>query len=184
MIKVNKLKYFIVTKLPGLNGNAYSGSKRLYESIKVKDDNIIYSYYPTNEGIDWQVEYKEKGGVIVLSTDVNAKELSPNKLINWFKQKSTALKNRVNKNKIIDKVANGHKLIGWTVGKFLNGRYRSKSGVNFGENSLSIEIIGVTTTELISIAEDLYREFVQETVLVKDYATGNIYFVNPNKEES
>lgn len=170
-----------VYSLPGANGNAYSSSKRLYEAIKATKDNIIAYDLPIKEAIDWEVGDKEKGGIIVLSTDVNAVEVSDNKFINAIKKIARTFKNRISYNKKIDAVANKHNLIGWTVGKFLSGRYRAKNGVNFGENSLSVEIIGVSTDDLIDIAEDLCEEFSQETVLVKDYSTGKIFFVNSEK---
>lgn len=44
---------------------------------------------------------------------------------------------------MIDKVAHKNEPVGWTIGKYLNGRYRTKNGKTFSENSLSLEIIGV-----------------------------------------
>ena len=174
-MKINK---YNIESLPGLNGNAYSGSRRLYDAIKVDYSKAIDYYNPLDEGLDWEVDDKEKGGVIVLSTDVNAVDVDENKFLNFIKKKLMTLDNRVTYNKKIDRIANKHNLIGWTVGKFLSGRYKTKKGVNFGENSLSVEIVGIDSYKLLSIAEDLCRTFTQETVLVKDYTTGKIFFVN------
>lgn len=175
-MKVLKLNH--VSVLPGANGNAYSASKRLYESIKKTPSNIIASSSALNEAVDWEVPNDEKGGIIVFSEEVNAIELSDNKLINWLKQKTKTAENKLFYKKKIDTIANKYSLVGWTVGKFLDGRYTAKNGKQFGEQSLSVEIVGVTVDTLIDIATDLAREFIQETVLVKDYSGGKIMFVN------
>lgn len=95
------------------------------------------------EGIDWQTEQHEKGGIIVFSTDVNAVELDGNKIKNWVKQKTATIKNCTQYKGMVDKVAHKNEPVGWTIGKYLNGRYRAKNGKTFSENSLSLEIIGV-----------------------------------------
>ena len=167
-----------VEERPGDNGNAYSSSKYLYHQIKVDENKIIAKCESLNEAVDWEVPEELLGGIIVLSTDVNAVELDTNRFINWIKQKYTTIKNRLLFNKKIDKIAQSHDLVGWTVGRFLNGRYTSKRGAVFSENSLSVEIVGVTVEQLIGVAEELCSNFNQETVLVKSYSNKHIYFVN------
>lgn len=164
--------------LPGANGNAYSSSKRLYESIKKTPKNVIATSMPMDEAIDWEVPKEELGGMIIFSEEVNALSQSSNKVINWIKQKVMTLTNRIRYKNKIDTIADNHNLVGWTVGKFLDGRYKGKNGKMYGENSLSVEIVGVTVDTLIDIATELAREFEQEAVLVKDYSGGRIIFVN------
>ena len=79
-----------------------------------------------SEGIQYEPESNEKGGIIVFSTDVNAVELSPNRIANWVKQKFATFKNRRNSTKMVDRIANKNNLIGWTIGHYLDGRYRAK----------------------------------------------------------
>ena len=173
-------KYDNVDVLPGNNGNAYSGSKYLYNHIKVEESKIIASNrQELLEAVDWQVGEKEKGGMIIFSTDVNAVQQSENKIVDWIKKKAKTINNRLNYTKKVDKVSQENELIGWTLGKFLNGRYVSqKTQKPFGENSLSLELVGITSDALLNIATQICKDFDQETVLVKDYNTGNIYFVN------
>ena len=80
--------------------------------------------------------------------------------------------------KKIDKIANRNELVGWTVGHYLDGRYTDKKGNQYGENSLSVEIIGIDTEKLINIATILCRYFKQESVLVKDYSENRVMFVD------
>lgn len=79
----------------------------------------------------------------MFSTDVNAVELDGNKIKNWVKQKTATIKNCTQYKGMVDKVAHKNEPVGWTIGKYLNGRYRAKNGKTFSENSLSLEIIGV-----------------------------------------
>lgn len=136
------------------------------------ENSIIY------EGIDFELDKSQFGGIIVFSTDVNAIKLSTNKLANFIKQKLSTISNRLNATKKIYKVANKHNLVGWTIGHYFNGRYTAKNGKNFGENSLSIEVVGVDNDTMISIAEDICRDFQQESVLLKLF-NGRILFVDP-----
>ena len=167
-----------VSVLPGANGNAFSSSKRLYESIAKTSKNVIASSMPIDEAIDWEVPQEELGGMIIFSEEVNALPQSSNKVVNWIKQKVMTLTNKMKYKSKIDSIADNHNLVGWTVGKFLDGRYKAKNGKMYGENSLSVEIVGVPVDTLIDIATELAREFDQESVLVKDYSGGRIIFVN------
>lgn len=133
-----------------------------------------------SEGIDFKIENHKKGGIIVFSTDVNAIKLSESEIKNWIQQKIATLKNRFTSTKMIDKIADKNNLVGWTIGHYLDGRYKAKNGKIYGENSLSLEIVNVSLKKLIKIAEEICRDFVQESVLVHDFTTGRIFFVNPD----
>lgn len=73
-------------------------------------------------------------------------------------------------------------IFAWTVGKYLHGRYKAKDGTVFDENSISVELLNVSVDTIISFAEELCREFSQETVLVKLYGKDRILFVKPKEE--
>ena len=132
------------------------------------------------EGIQFEPEPNKRGGIIAFSTDVNAIQLSPNKIANWIKQKIATIKNRMNVTKKVDKIAVDNDLIGWTIGHYLDGRYTAKNGKQYGENSLSLEVVGIDFEKLVHIGEDLCKSFRQEAVLVKDYSSGRVLFVDPS----
>ena len=73
-------------------------------------------------------------------------------------------------------------IFAWTIGKYLNGRYKTKDGTIFDENSISVELLNVSIDTIISFAEELCKEFSQETVLVKLYGEDRILFVKPKEE--
>ena len=160
------------------NGNAYSSNRYLYKAIRFDESRMIASSFNVNEGIQFEPSDNEKGGIIVFSEEVNAVQLHPNKVINWIKQKVATLNNWMRSTKTIDKIAQKHDLVGWTVGKYLTGRYTAKNGKTYGEKSLSVEIIGVDTDTMIQIAEELCEAFKQESVLLKDYSSNRIIFVD------
>lgn len=149
----------------------YNGVR--YISFDISEEKTVL-----REAIDWETPDDARGGIISLSTDCNALKLDKNRFLNTIKQFIKTWKQRLTYVKRIDKVAQEHKLVGWTVGKFLNGRYTGKNGTVWNENSVTIEIVGVTSDKLIAIAEDLCRIFNQESVLVKDYNNGKVLFVN------
>lgn len=157
--------------------NSYSLSRMLGKSIRFDESKMLSYGGCFSEGIMFEPSEKEKGGIIVFSQEVNAVRLSQNKLINFVKQKLETLKNRLSSKKKIDKIADDNELIGWTVGNYLDGRYKAKNGKMYGEKSMSVEIIGIDTDALIKIAEQLCDAFSQESVLVKDYSTGRVMFV-------
>lgn len=73
-------------------------------------------------------------------------------------------------------------IFAWTVGKYLHGKYKAKDGTVFDENSISVELLNVSVDTIISFAEELCKEFSQETVLVKLYGENRILFVKPKEE--
>lgn len=139
----------------------------------------IFSIGQTNEpDLRCFDDKAEKGGIIVFSTDVNAVEQSENKIIDWCMEKYKAIKNPMRNETMQDKTANSDGITAMTVGKYLQGRYRpQKDGSFFTENSVSVEILGVSDNELFVLAEDIRKEFQQESVLVKSYLDGGVYFV-------
>jgi hypothetical protein len=171
------MKMYLKPNIDTRRCNAYSGTAHLYAAISVTGKPI----FATNidNAIDWEVPDDEKGGIIVFSQEVNAVQLSQNKLVNWVKQKLSTFKNKTAGKATIDKIAQKHDLVGWTIGNFLKGRYTGKNGKVYSEDSLSVEIIGVPDDTLIQIGEELCRAFDQETVLIKFYSEKNrIAFVN------
>lgn len=161
----------------GKDGGTYRASRYLAKAITSEGKERLYS--SLNEGIDFEPSPNEKGGIIVFSTDVNAEKQSDNKVVNWIKQKMMTISNRLNATKKIDKIASDNELVGWTIGHYLDGRYTSpKNGKQYGEKSLSVEIIGVDFETLMKVAMELCSAFSQESVLVKDFSSGRVLFVN------
>ena len=170
-------KFNIYEVYNGKDGGAYRASRYLANAIKSDASKCLYT--SLNEGIQFEPSENEKGGIIVFSTDVNAEKQSDNKIVNWLKQKMMTISNRLNATKKIDKIAADNELVGWTIGHYLDGRYTSpKNGKQYGENSLSVEIIGVNFEQLVKISMELCAAFSQESVLLKDFSSGRVLFVD------
>ncbi|MFW6233528.1 MAG: hypothetical protein ACOC3Z_02610 [Nanoarchaeota archaeon] len=155
--------------------------------LSIKKENDIKrntTYIQSNKIITEGIKdvFEEKGGIIVFSNNVNAFKLSNNKLINFIKNKIESIKNKIFKNKKIDKVINKFDdIYGITIGNFVKGKYKADNGKIFNEYSTSIEIIGISTDILIKVAEEITKEFKQECVLVKDNQNNKIYLVDENE---
>lgn len=157
--------------------NAYSGSKFLESAIRFDRKYMLHSDTLLSEGIDFEIE-REKGGIIVLSSDVNAENLTDNQIVDWVKKRFSTLNNRPEEKNITDEIAKENEFAGWTIGKYLNGRYTSNNGASFSENSLSIEVFGVDFDTFLKFAEQFCTDFKQENVLLKDYSNDRVLFVN------
>ena len=169
----------VVESILKKNGNAYSLSRHLSKMIEFNPNTMMASSNNIiDEAIDLKFGDRSKGGIILFSLEVNANEQSKNKLIDFLKKKFKTFKNKLAYRSKIDKIAQKHDLVGWTIGKYLDGRYFSKeTNKQYSEDSLSLEIIGIRPEEMIEIAEELCKEFDQESVLLKDYSTGDVMLV-------
>ena len=77
---------------------------------------------------------------------------------------------------MLDKIRKEFNVYAWTVGHSLHGVYTGDNGRTFDENSISLDIVGVTRDQLFKIAERVCGDFKQESVLIKDYETNQVYF--------
>lgn len=155
----------------------YQSDRIRFGTIKLIDEKISYVFDKTN-----------RGGVITLSTDVNAiyKDDSQvfDRIKDWLDAKLKTLSNRMMRKKKVSKVIEKvPEVTGFTVGNFMNGRYIDEVGRTWDEKSFSIEIIGIEKDVLDLIATQIAEIFSQESVLVKSYETGDIYFVEKDKDK-
>ena len=138
----------------GTDGGAYRGSRYLAKAISKENKTGICGSF--NEDIC----FVGSGGILVFPTDVVMEELQ------FFKEK-------------VAKIASANNLLGWTIGKYLNGHYpRPKDGKQYGENSLCVEIVGADIDTLEKIAMELCSSFNLESALLKDYSNGKVLLVN------
>ena len=132
---------------------------------------------------------KYKGGMIVFALTVNATidNIEKNALKAFLKKTYCSFKNRVSKNKIIDKIVKAWNakfgneddmfLGAMTVGNNFKGKYQSGNQI-YNDKSTSLELGGVPSELLLMFATLLCKEFKQESVLVKDFNTGKIFLVD------
>lgn len=178
-----EVKYFHPSGKTMPNGSHYQRGGFINE-CKINKDNFVL-----DEGVHGE-QYgmaQYRGGLVVFSTDVNAVKLNDNKLINKIKQLIATFNNRINRNKkihnTINKLNNGIKkpeerIGAYSVGNFFKGKYVGDNGEMYNDKSLSVEINGISSRNLLSFAELLAKEFMQETVLVKDLNLNKIYLAD------
>src|SRR5574344_801374 len=169
------------------DGNAYSVSKHLYTAIrkskKYIEDSGKFDKTGIDEGVEFTFDPENKGGIVIFSTDVNAKEVSKLVVVNWIKKFVATQVNRFAADKRLNKIAEKYSPDGWTVGHFLRGRYKAKNGKVFDENSMSVASLGLNTEAMITLAEEIWNEFKQESVLLKDYTSEDIMLINGDSEK-
>lgn len=161
----------------GKSGGAYNGARFLANSIKSDGHEKIYS--SINEGIKFYPSDNAKRGIFTFSTDVNAEQKSQIVLVNSLRNKFETIKNRLTATKKINKIASKNEIVGWTIGHYFDGHYTSpKNNKHFGEKSLSVEIIGVDLETLIKIVLIICHSFSQESVLLKDFSSERVMFID------
>ena len=124
----------------------------------------------------------EPGGMIVMSTDVNA--TTGKSFLGWAKGFMKTWWNRVMKNRKVDEelvnlVKSRGLDTGWSVGNLFRGRYMSpKSGDTFNEKSFAVDIRGVPFDFVEKAAKVLRKKFDQEGVLVIDHARNKTFYLD------
>ncbi len=131
--------------------NAYSGTAFMYAAIKTENRPVFAAN--TESAKDREVPDDMKGGIIIFPQGADA-PLSD-----------------------IGKIAQKYDPAGWTIGEFFKGRYTAKNGKVYSEDSLSVEITGVSDDALIETGEELCRAFSLESVLIKAYSERNQIFI-------
>ena len=81
-------------------------------------------------------------------------------------------------NKFNDTAKKEEKIEAYSVGNFFKGKYVGDNGEMYNEKSLAIEINGISSRHLLEFAEMLAKDFMQETVLVKDLNLNKIYLAD------
>lgn len=162
-------------KMP--NGSHYQRGGFIQECKQNANSFILDEGVHNNQ--DGMSDYR--GGIIVFSTDVNAAELDRDKMLNKIKQIITTYKNRFNRDSIIHNIMNksneidGEYIGAYSVGNFFKGKYVGDNGEMYNEKSLGVEINGLSSKSLLTVAEMIAQEFMQRTVLVKDLNKNKIY---------
>lgn len=130
----------------------------------------------------------ERGGVITLSTDVNAVyngKTFKDKVGNWFGSFYQTMKNRLTKNKKVSKYLKGLEAMrtkGFTIGSFMQGSYIDHDGRQWDEKSFNVVINGVDNNTLNMIATGLADAFNQQAVLIHRYSDGETYLLDANTD--
>jgi len=122
------------------------------------------------------------GGMVVMSTDVNA--VGGSGLKGFAKKLLKTWWNRIMKSRKVDDELK--KLIkergvdtGWSIGNLFKGRYFSqKSGTTFNEKSFSVDIRGVPFPFVEKVAQALRKKFDQEAVLVVNHENNRTYLMD------
>lgn len=171
------------------NGSYYQKGGFMNECRKNADSFIL------DEGVHGE-QYglsKYRGGVIVFAVNVNAIKMSDNKVLNAIRQFVETNKNRFKKDSIVHKTIlrfnnddsknNGESIGAYSLGNFFKGKYVGDNGEMFNDNSICLEINGLSSKSLLKLAEMIADRFKQETVLVKDLNKNKIYLADSTESD-
>ncbi len=119
-----------------------------------------------------------KGGTIVFSTDVNSRVFSDNAVENWLVQLFKTWKNRFTVKSFLNSLRMKENIKAWTIGQYLVGTYTGEDGKTFNEKSYALNIIDIDRKTLFKLAKTICSYLSQESVLVYDAETKQMYFVS------
>lgn len=149
---------------------------------------LVYSNELDNS-LEEKLSYTDfPGGQIIFSQKINALPLDRNKFINKVKQIVKSVENRLRSENKIDSVlkqVNDNAEIGYTIykGPNIKGRYVT-TDKSYSEDSIMVEIVGVSNEILEKITAELCREFHQAEVMIKFFDTGRVgFYKNGDIEE-
>lgn len=134
---------------------------------------------------------KYQGGIIVFATSVNSviDAAEKNKFKAFFKKLYYSVMNYVFKDKTLINLIkkwniefgpNAENLIGgFSIGNFFKGRFIDpETNEVYNDTSATIELGGIPSELLLLFAIEVCKAFKQRNVLVKDFNTNKIFFVN------
>lgn len=148
---VHEVKYFHPSGKSLPNGHSIQRGGFLHECRMNKMAYTLEgSLHPVQGGLEGY-----RGGVITFATDVNAAQFSKDFIANKVRQLLAT--------------------DAFYVGNFFRGRYVGDNDKVYDEKSISIEINGLSSKSLLSLAEMICKDFVQKTVLVNDLNTDRIF---------
>ena len=122
-----------------------------------------------------------KGGMVLLSTDVNA--TVGHHLRDWLIAKLQTWWQRRRRDRLVDRVimeqlAKAAVAVGWSIGPTILGRYYDpEKQILYIERSFAVEILDAPYPLLRVVAEELRRAFRQEEVILKSYDTGEVQHI-------
>lgn len=144
-----EIKYFHPNGKTMPNGSHYQRGGFINE-CKINKDNFILNEEVHGEEYDIG---KYKGGIVVFPADINLVNLN---------------------NKIEQLVDTG----AYSVGNSFKGQFVGDNGEKYNDKSLSVEINGVSSKNLLLFAELLAQDLMQKSVLVKDLNLDKIYLAD------
>ena len=176
-MKINEVKYFHPKGKTMPNGSHYTRGGFLHECY------LNANAFIHNEGVHSEQHgpAKYRGGVIVLSTEINATESDSHQLVDDIKQIIDTFGQRLSCNKRTRWTFfwhgrdNKESISEYSVGNFFRGGYIDDKGKKYNEKSICLEVKGVSTKTLFKLSEMICEELKQETVLVKDLNTNKIF---------
>ena len=149
-ISGNARKYDILNKAESWSGGM---KKNAYHRLVISYDKSRTVQY---DGPIPEAEFNE-GGIIVFP--VNANEPDIERITNWIGNQS-GMTGR------------------WAAGHYLDGIFHATDGSEYSIDSLSIMIGDAASGRMVEISEELCKDFGLKSVLLKDFSTGWIMYVN------
>jgi len=89
------------------------------------------------------------------------------------------LNGQFSRDEIINSIKMSDKIHVWSIGGIFRGEYfDERNQIAYTHESMSVEVLGVSSDDIINTAEYLAHKFKQKGVMVKTYPDGNLFLVD------
>lgn len=197
-MQIKEITYFRRDGLDKKPAGIFYAKADMYNEIYVNENSFVRS--PLTESFlhedvrDIQGNYeKYQGGMITFSTDVNdyLENIDTGTIKKFLMKLYYSTMNHIFRERMLTNMIRewqkalgpkGEKFFGgFTIGKGFKGRWvNPKSKKVFDERSFTIELGGLPSELLLLFATQLCQKFKQDSVLVKDFNTDRIFYVDAN----
>lgn len=157
-------------------------SQELYDYVNKKDENFYMEmfYYDNGKILSETKDLRlleKKGGVIILPAPINSDRMDKNELSKYLIKNLDLINDYLFKQKNIDYILQRDTIVGCSIGNFFNGRYYSRNGQLYSNESITIELVDLDFDEVVAIAENLCKQMKQNSVLVRDNSQFNMIYI-------
>lgn len=158
-------------------------SQELYDFVNKKDENFYMEmfYYENGKILSETRDQRlldKKGGVIIFPAPVNAERMNKGQLSQYLIKNLDTINNFLFEQKNIDFILERDDIsVGCSIGNFFNGRYYSRNGQLYSNESVTVELNNIDFDELVLIAENLCRFLKQDSVLIKDSSSFKMIYI-------
>lgn len=159
-------------------------SKELYDYVHKEDGNFYTELNFYNNGKIESAEGEEntelnKSGVIILPVPRNSIEMNKDQLSKYLIKNLNTIENYLFKEKNIETILQKDDVfVGYSIGNIFNGRYHSRNGQLYSNDSIAIELINLDFDEIVSVADNLKKEMNLESILVKDNSSFKMIYID------
>lgn len=164
------------------SNNLCKNSKVLYDFVGRGENNYLESYSYIDGELKSEIrnslDSTKSGGVIIFPVDQKIEGMGKEEYETYLKSKIKETQNYLFKQKNIETILDFSDDISCSMGNLFNGGYHTVNSKSYTERSFCIEFKNMNFDDVLKIAENLCTLPKNDVVLVTDYSSYKMVFVD------